>query len=168
MRYPPSNRMASLSLFACILCGCATVQPTAQGRTEPLTLEAIAKARAKWSAAGVRSYDYWPACEYFIAPIRAKNFRVIVRRGKVVNARQFGSSIPVLVSNSPLTFDETFDELQRNVEHNLARGQPMSYGALFHPTLGYPVKLSSRPASNSEIEDTGSICTVKEFRIRWP
>jgi hypothetical protein len=145
------------------------VWPKAEGNPEPVTLNALADARAKWKAAGIQSYDYWPVCEYFVAPVRVKNFRIIVRRGKVVNADAFGSGSLVLVSDAALTIDETFDELQREVEQNLATGQRWNYEALFDPTLGYPVSIGSGPAPGKEtMTDLGASCTVKEFRIRRP
>jgi hypothetical protein len=133
-----------------------------QGDLKPLTLEAVAEARAKWKAAGIKSYDYWPVCYGFIVATRIKHFRVIVRRGKAVNASHWSNGGLVYKA---WTIDETFDELQRTAEDRLAGRHSGYYDVFFHPTLGYPVEVSS---GVPDLADSDGGCTVREFRTRWP
>jgi hypothetical protein len=157
-----------LGVVAGLQCGCASAQPKAQGKFVPLTTESLANARARWQAAGIKSYDYSPSCEYFTAPHRIKPLWVVVRRGKVVRVSQVWSPSVDFITSDPMPIEGMFDELQRRMEENVARGEPDIYEVLFDPASGYPARIAMRQNERRRetLSDYGFGCAIDQFRFR--
>jgi hypothetical protein len=119
-----------LGVFPFLGCGCLPPEL----KYDALKAELDAN-RARWNAAGIRSYEYHYDRICFCPPASGV---VRVEDGQVVSARlDTGRELDASEAADFPTVDQLFDGIQSAIDQNYA-----SIQVEFDPTVGYPTRIS--------------------------
>jgi len=97
--------------------------------------EALAAARAKWTAAGHSTYSYRYRLSCFCPPQLLETARVTVSESEVTQVYLLDSDAPASPDTYDLysTIDELFERLGRDLEND-----PVVFEVTYDPARGYP------------------------------
>lgn len=143
-----TSRTLLISL-ALLTAGTACEAPTAPGERD-----ALASARARWTARGSDSYTYDVNRSCFCV-LGGKSVTVSVQNGSVTSASLAESGS--LVDNALLTYVPTVPDLFDLIEDALSRN-PAYFAATYDPTFGYPTRIEVDYSANA-VDDETAIST---------
>jgi hypothetical protein len=111
-----------------------------------LTRDSLDAARARWTSAGIHSYDI----DVNVSGATTGRYHVEVRNGKIVRADRNDQPFDNLEQARPWIVPELFNILEADLDNDAAAGRPNASGsAEFDPSHGHLIRYSRKHAGGS-------------------